>query len=178
MTSHKTNDTCHWILCILNIEWTTLLQQDNCNIWSPEFNKQMFFFSSLYWMWSLQSEQHNNRGSVKRYCPRKWNTAKKRTIVLFYYLCFDKARLQSESTGQGINQKVSILLAMAAGANNMIIHINNRPNSWASQRTYKGRRQKAKHWIRQQFRIKWIPSSAQIYWSVTEVLLSTWPLKN
>lgn len=37
------------------------------------------------------------------------------------------------------------MLAVAAGANKMIVHINNRPNSWASQRTRKGRRQKARH---------------------------------
>lgn len=140
----------------------------NCKIRLLKFNWQINkpgMFSSLYWIWSLQSEQHNNRppGSVKCYCSRKWNTVLKQTIILFYYLCFNKARLQSESTAEAINQKVSILLAVAAGANKMIIHINKRPNGRTSQRTHKGRRQNARHRIRQQFWIKLKPSSTQIY---------------
>lgn len=52
---------------------------------------------------------------------RKLHTALKQTIVQFHYLCLNKAKRQSESR---INQKVSILLAVAAGANKMILHIN------------------------------------------------------
>lgn len=103
------------------------------------------------------------------YCLQ-WTTATKRTISLFYYVRFNSARLWSESTGGAINQKVSILLAMAAGATNTTVHINNRPNSWASQRTYKGRRRR---WIRQQFGITLILCHLR-FMSLTEVLWSTW----
>lgn len=67
--------------------------------------------------------------------------------------------LPNESgAAQGFNQRVSILFDTAAAANNTIRHINNRPNSWAGQRTDKGKRQKAKPWIRRQFWMKWVPS--------------------
>lgn len=75
------------------------------------------------------------------------------TEILFYYICLNWATVKSKSSREHINQKVSILLAMAARANKMIIHINNRPNVGASQRTYKGGRQKARHWIRWQFKV-------------------------
>lgn len=127
----------------------------------------------MYWKWSVHSDGHNNRPSwlsqMLLYEEMR-HRGRNRQSYCFIILVSIKQRLQSESSGAGINQKVSILLAVAAGANKMIVYINNRPNSWASQRTRKGRRQKARHWIRRQFRIKWIPSSAQIYWSAAEVL--------
>ena len=63
------------------------------------------------------------------------HSGRNRQSYCFIILVSIQQRLQSESSGAGINQKVSILLAVAAGANKMIVHINNRPNSWASQRT-------------------------------------------
>lgn len=61
------------------------------------------YFCSLYWVWSLQSEQHDELppGSVKRNCWRKWNAQTKRTTTLFYYLCVNKAWLRCESSGRG-----------------------------------------------------------------------------
>lgn len=115
-------------------------------VWSVNEWTERMLFCSLYCVPSLQSEQHDELppGSVQRNCWRKWNAETKRTTTLFYYLCVNKAWLRCERTGRGgINQKVSILLSMAARANKMIILINNRPNNMAGQRTRKDTRQKA-----------------------------------
>lgn len=111
----------------------------------------MFFLFFYIDVWSLKSEHNNNHplGAVKCYCFEKI----KSTVTFFHYICLNRATLKSKSSREHINQKVSILLTVTARANKMITHINNRPNVGASQRTYKGRRQKARHWIRWQFKI-------------------------
>lgn len=90
---------------------------------------------------TIKASDNRPPASLRCYCWRTWNTALKQTIIQFHYLGLNKARQQSESS---INQKVSIRWAVAARANEMITHINNRPAGDAHQRTHKGRRRKAK----------------------------------
>lgn len=113
---------------------------------------------TLYWNFTSLWEQKSENSQL--YCfwfqPslfERWSGAAKR------------------KQARGVNQEVPL----AARAITMITHINNRPSSGARQRTYKGRRQEARHWIRRQFGVKWIPSATQIYWSVTKsAFLVTW----
>lgn len=94
-------------------------------------NKQIGFF---VFVWSNMPSPPPD--SIKFYCSTN-------ETLLFY--CLNKVRLQSGSREKDINQTVFIVLVLAARANAKSIHINNRPDNRAGQRTYKDNRKIDRH---------------------------------